>query len=77
MKQREIVYFYNFRKNFIRKFKEKQNILLDFIYTGKMLFGLYDMIQNTNHFDNKVIIAVHTGGVQGNKGFEERLNITI
>ena len=63
--------------DFIRDFKTKHNILLDFIYTGKMLFGLYDMISNSNQFDNKIIVVVHTGGIQGNKGFEERLGIKI
>ncbi|MGB0882949.1 MAG: 1-aminocyclopropane-1-carboxylate deaminase/D-cysteine desulfhydrase, partial [Vicingaceae bacterium] len=57
---------------FIRDFKKNHNILLDFVYTGKMLFGIFDMIKSTNQFDNKTIVAVHTGGVQGNKGFEER-----
>ncbi|PCJ25413.1 MAG: 1-aminocyclopropane-1-carboxylate deaminase [Flavobacteriales bacterium] len=62
---------------FIREFKENHNVVLDFIYTGKMLFGLYDMIKNSSQFDNKTIIVVHTGGIQGNKGFEDRLNIAI
>ena len=63
--------------DFIRGFKQKHDILLDFVYTGKMLFGLFDMIAQSNRFDNQKIIAVHTGGIQGNKGFEERLGITI
>ena len=63
--------------NFIRVFKKEHAVELDFIYTGKMLFGLYDMIKNSKQFDGKTIIAVHTGGVQGNNGFEERLGITI
>ncbi len=63
--------------DFIRSFKENHNILLDFIYTGKMLFGLFDMIKSSNQLDSKTIIVVHTGGIQGNKGFEERLNIVI
>ncbi|PCJ01433.1 MAG: 1-aminocyclopropane-1-carboxylate deaminase [Flavobacteriales bacterium] len=62
---------------FIRSFKKNHNILLDFVYTGKMLFGLYDMIKNTNQFDNKKIVVVHTGGIQGNKGFEERFGIVV
>ena len=62
---------------FIRSFKKNHNILLDFVYTGKMLFGLYDMIKNTNQFDNKKIVVVHTGGIQGNKGFEERFGIIV
>lgn len=63
--------------DFIREFKTKHGILLDFIYTGKMLFGLYDLIKNSNQFDDKKIIVVHTGGLQGNKGFEERLGIAL
>jgi len=63
--------------DFIREFKNKHNIILDFIYTGKMIFGLYDMIQNSNQFDNQTIIIVHTGGVQGNKGFENRFGIIL
>ncbi|MGB0887024.1 MAG: 1-aminocyclopropane-1-carboxylate deaminase/D-cysteine desulfhydrase [Vicingaceae bacterium] len=62
---------------FVQQFKQKHNIPLDLIYTGKMLFGIYDLLQNTNQLDNKVIVAVHTGGVQGNKGFEERLGIKL
>ena len=42
-----------------------------------MMFGIYDLIKNTNLLDNKSIIAIHTGGVQGNKGFEERFGIKI
>ena len=62
---------------FVQQFKTKHHILLDLIYTGKMLFGLFDMIKNSYRFDNKTIVVVHTGGIQGNKGFEERLNIII
>jgi 1-aminocyclopropane-1-carboxylate deaminase/D-cysteine desulfhydrase-like pyridoxal-dependent ACC family enzyme len=62
---------------FIRNFKSKHDILLDFIYTGKMLYGLYDLIENSNRYDHKKIIVVHTGGLQGNKGFEERFKLTI
>jgi len=63
--------------DFIKEFKSKNNILLDFVYTGKMLFGLYDMVKNTSQLDGKRIVVVHTGGIQGNKGFEERFGITI
>ena len=63
--------------DFIREFKIRNNILLDFIYTGKMLFGLCDMIKHTDQLNNKKIVVVHTGGIQGNKGFEERFGITL
>jgi 1-aminocyclopropane-1-carboxylate deaminase/D-cysteine desulfhydrase-like pyridoxal-dependent ACC family enzyme len=63
--------------DFMKAFKKEYGIVLDFIYTGKMLFGLFDMIKNTNQFEGKKIIVVHTGGLQGNKGFEERFGITL
>jgi len=63
--------------NFIRDFKEKHNVLLDFIYTGKMMYGLFDMIKASDQWNNKTIIAIHTGGIQGNKGFEDRLKIKL
>lgn len=63
--------------DFIKDFKKDHHILLDLIYTGKMLFGLFDMIKNTTQLDNKKIIVVHTGGLQGNKGFEERFGIVL
>lgn len=62
---------------FIQQFKQKHSIPLDLIYTGKMLFGIYDMLQNSNQLDGKTIVAIHTGGLQGNKGFEERLGIIL
>jgi 1-aminocyclopropane-1-carboxylate deaminase/D-cysteine desulfhydrase-like pyridoxal-dependent ACC family enzyme len=62
---------------FIQDFKLNHNILLDLIYTGKMLFGIYDMIKSTDRFDGKKIVVIHTGGMQGNKGFEDRLGIEI
>lgn len=40
-----------------------------------MMFGLYDIIKNSNQVNGKKIIGVHTGGLQGNKGFEERLEV--
>ena len=63
--------------DFVRDFKKNHNILLDFVYTGKMLFGLFDMIKNTDKLNGDKIVVVHTGGVQGNKGFEERFGIVL
>lgn len=63
--------------DFVKDFKAKHNIQLDLIYTGKMFFGIYDLLRNSNELDGKTIIAVHTGGIQGNKGFEERLGILL
>lgn len=51
---------------FIYDFKTKYNIELDFAYTGKMLFGIYDLIQKGFFHSGTKILAIHTGGTQGN-----------
>ena len=53
---------------FINNFKSETDIPLDPIYTGKMLFGLLDMIKNDNFVSGTKILAVHTGGMQGIEG---------
>lgn len=62
---------------FVNDFKQKHHIPLDLIYTGKMLFGIYHIAKTTEQLNGKKIVVVHTGGLQGNKGFEERLKIVL
>lgn len=58
---------------FINQFKERQGIQLDPVYTGKMMMGIYDLI-NKGYFEpNTTIVALHTGGFQGIEGYN-RLN---
>jgi 1-aminocyclopropane-1-carboxylate deaminase/D-cysteine desulfhydrase-like pyridoxal-dependent ACC family enzyme len=56
---------------FIKKFKSDSGIELDAVYTGKMFFGLFDLISKGAFETGTRIVAVHTGGVQGNAGFPE------
>jgi 1-aminocyclopropane-1-carboxylate deaminase len=58
--------------NFINKFYVQHNIELDPIYTGKMMFGLLDLIGKGFFKPGSVIIALHTGGLQGKIGFNKR-----
>jgi 1-aminocyclopropane-1-carboxylate deaminase len=58
---------------FINQFKEETTIQLDPIYTGKMLFGIVDLIKNNYFSENSKILAVHTGGIQGINGFNTLL----
>ncbi|SDQ05252.1 1-aminocyclopropane-1-carboxylate deaminase/D-cysteine desulfhydrase [Flagellimonas zhangzhouensis] len=53
---------------FINQFKEATNIPLDPIYTGKMLFGIFDLIKQGVFTPGTQILAIHTGGLQGIKG---------
>ncbi len=54
--------------DFINDFKSKTNIPLDPIYTGKMLFGILDLVKKGFFKPNTRILAIHTGGLQGIKG---------
>jgi 1-aminocyclopropane-1-carboxylate deaminase len=52
---------------FIEDFEMKQGIALEPVYTGKMLFGLYALIKQGYFKSGQRIIALHTGGLQGNR----------
>lgn len=54
--------------DFINKFKRETQIPLDPIYTGKLIFGIMDMVKNDQFQPETKILAVHTGGLQSIKG---------
>ncbi|MGG5599929.1 1-aminocyclopropane-1-carboxylate deaminase/D-cysteine desulfhydrase [Myroides sp. C8-3] len=51
--------------HFISEFERNTGILLDPIYTGKLLFGIFDLIERKQFAKNSKILAIHTGGLQG------------
>lgn len=55
--------------DFISNFEDKTGIPLESVYTGKMLFGIYDLITKHTFKPGQRIIAIHTGGLQGKRGF--------
>ena len=57
--------------SFKNDFEEQFSIPLDYVYTAKMMFGIFDMIKNNYFKENSTIVAIHTGGLQGNVGFEK------
>lgn len=59
--------------HFINRFKIDTTIPLDPIYTGKMMFGIVDMIANNKFPKESKILIIHTGGLQGIEGFNQRL----
>ncbi len=52
-------------RNFIVKFEEKHGIPIEPIYTGKMFYGLYDLIRKGYFKQGETIVALHSGGLQG------------
>lgn len=59
---------------FINKFKNETNIPLDPVYTGKMLFGIVDLIKKDYFKKGTKVLAIHTGGLQGIDGMNLLLN---
>lgn len=55
--------------SFVHEFYEKHEIPLDFLYNGKMVFGIFDLLMKNKFPKNSKILIVHTGGLQGNEGF--------
>ncbi|NJN26048.1 MAG: 1-aminocyclopropane-1-carboxylate deaminase/D-cysteine desulfhydrase [Cyclobacteriaceae bacterium] len=63
--------------SFINRFKKAHKIQLDPIYTGKLMFGIYQLIANGFFVSGSKILAIHTGGFQGIKGFNQRFGDLI
>ncbi len=57
---------------FARAFQQQTGILLDPIYTSKMIFGVYDMLAKGVFPTGSSVVVIHTGGLQGWEGFQER-----
>ncbi len=55
---------------FISEFETKHNIKLEPIYSGKMLFGVYDLIRKKFFPKGSKIITLHNGGMQGLNGMK-------
>ena len=60
---------------FIEEFKFKTKISLEPVYTGKMMYALYDLLGQGYFKPGQRIVAIHTGGLQGNRGDINEQNI--
>lgn len=58
---------------FINNFKELYHVPLDPIYTGKMMFGIFDLMEKKHFPNHSRILAIHTGGLQGIEGMNQQL----
>jgi len=58
---------------FINSFFEETKVPLDPIYTGKMVFGVIDLIHKDYFPENSKILLIHTGGLQGIEGMNLKL----
>jgi len=58
---------------FLNRFYQQYGIPLDPIYTGKMVFGIFDLIQKQKWKWGQKILIIHSGGLQGIAGINAKL----
>ena len=52
--------------DFMNDFYQLTSIATDFVYTGKLLFGIYDLARKKYFPTGSRILVIHSGGLQGN-----------
>lgn len=58
---------------FLNTFYEQNDVPLDPVYTGKMVFGVMDLIRKGYFPEGSKILMIHTGGLQGISGMNIKL----
>ncbi|MBK7478080.1 MAG: 1-aminocyclopropane-1-carboxylate deaminase/D-cysteine desulfhydrase [Haliscomenobacter sp.] len=58
--------------DFIRYMEARFGLPLDPVYTGKLFFGVWDLMAKDYFSRGATICLVHTGGLQGVAGFKQR-----
>jgi 1-aminocyclopropane-1-carboxylate deaminase/D-cysteine desulfhydrase-like pyridoxal-dependent ACC family enzyme len=54
------------------EFEKDFNIPLDYVYTAKLFFAVNDLVSKNKIPERSDILIIHSGGLQGNKGYEQR-----
>lgn len=57
--------------SFISGFSSSTGILLDPVYTGKMMYAVYDLMKKDYFCEGDKIVVVHTGGLFGLLGMKD------
>lgn len=63
--------------DFINHFEKLHGVPLDPVYTGKMMYGTYELIKSGFFKQGSTVMAIHTGGLQGIEGFNQRYGALI
>jgi len=58
--------------DFIKQFIADTGIVIDPVYTGKMLYAIYDMVGQGRFKPGSNILAIHTGGTWGLLGMKHK-----
>jgi len=60
--------------SFIKEFVASTGILIDPVYTGKMMFALHDLATKGYFNRGEKILAIHTGGIWGLLGMKDKFS---
>jgi len=63
--------------DFINRFRAETGIPLDPIYTGKLFYGVFDLLEKEYFPPGSTVAVIHSGGLQGVAGFNERFGKVI
>lgn len=58
--------------SFIKEFTAKTGILIEPVYTGKMLYAVYDLAAKNYFKPGSRILAIHSGGIWGLLGMKDK-----
>lgn len=56
-------------------FEKKYQITLDYVYTAKLFYAAFNLMNQDRLDKQKPVLIIHSGGLQGNRGYEERYNL--
>lgn len=59
--------------DFMNDFYRENNIPLDVVYTGKMMYNLHAMLMENEFSSCDRVLCIHSGGLQGNVSVREKL----
>lgn len=62
--------------DFMNTIYNESGLKLDHIYTAKAFFALHKLIQKGGIGENETVVAIHTGGLQGNRSIQDKLNFS-
>ncbi|HEX3386674.1 MAG TPA: pyridoxal-phosphate dependent enzyme, partial [Mucilaginibacter sp.] len=57
---------------FIKHFTASTGILIDPVYTGKMMYAIYDLATKNYFSRGSRVLAIHTGGIWGLLGMKDK-----
>lgn len=56
-------------------FENQFGIALDYVYTAKLCYAVFDLVRQGKLQKEENILMVHSGGLQGNAGYEARYSL--